>query len=197
MFRSWNLREIVVVAVLAVVFGILYLWWIPVGALAAGLGGPLAREPLFGFWLLAAVVAGYIVQKPGAALIAELLAAFTELLAGASGGLVILAWGLVQGLGIEAVFLATGYRNFSVPVLMLAGAVSAAAAFAWQWLILGYGNLSLGLVAVMFILRLLSGAVLAGLGGKLIADALAATGVLNGFALGQQWLRRRKAAAEG
>src|SRR3954454_3899367 len=50
MFASWNLREIVLVAVLAVVFGILYLWWIPVGALAAGLGGPVAREPFFGFW---------------------------------------------------------------------------------------------------------------------------------------------------
>jgi energy-coupling factor transport system substrate-specific component len=49
----------------------------------------------------------------------------------------------------------------------------------------------------MFVLRLLSGAILAGVGGKLLADALAATGVLTGFALGQQWLRRRRAAVEG
>src|SRR5437867_1933390 len=116
---NWNMRELVVVAALSVVFGILYLWWIPVGRLAAGLGGPLAREPVFGFWLLAAVVAGYIVQKPGAALIAELIASFMELLGGSSGGLLILGWGLVQGAGVEVVFLATRYRNFSAPVLML------------------------------------------------------------------------------
>jgi energy-coupling factor transport system substrate-specific component len=197
MSTSWNLREIVLVAVLAVVFGILYLWWIPVGALAAGIGGPVAREPLFGFWLLAAVVAGYIVQKPGAALFAELVAAFTEMLAGSSGGLIVLAWGFVQGIGIEAVFLATGYRNFSLPVMMLAGAVSGALAFGWQWLILGYSQFNPVLVAAMFVLRVLSGAFLAGVGGKLIAEALAATGVLNGFALGQQWLQKRRAAVEG
>jgi len=197
MTGSWNLREIVVVAVLSVVFGILYLWWIPVGALAAGIGGPVAREPLFGFWLMAAVVAGYIVQKPGAALIAELLAAFTEMLAGSSGGLMVLAWGFVQGIGIEAVFLATGYRNFSLPVVMLGGAASAAAAFAFQWVVYGYGAFSPGVITAMFVLRLLSGAILAGAGGKYLAEALASTGVLSGFALGQQWLQRRRAAVEG
>jgi energy-coupling factor transport system substrate-specific component len=197
MFASWNLREIVLVAVLSVVFGILYLWWIPVGALAAGIGGPVAREPLFGFWLIAAVVAGYIVQKPGAALIAELLAAFTEMLAGSSGGLIVLAWGFFQGIGIELVFLATGYRNFSLPVVLAGGAASAAAAFAFQWVAYGYANLNPGLVAVMFVLRVLSGAILAGLGGKHLAEALAATGVLSGFALGQQWLQRRRTAVQG
>lgn len=197
MSGSWNLRESVVVAVLAVVFGILYLWWIPVGAMAAGLGGPLAREPLFGFWLLAAVVAGYIIQKPGAALIAEMIAGFTEILAGSSGGLMILAWAFVQGIGVEAVFLATGYRSFSPAVVMLGGAASAAAAFAFQWVILGYSAFTPGIVIAMFVLRVLSGAILAGLGGKYLAEALAATGVLSGFALGQQWLQRRRATAEG
>jgi energy-coupling factor transport system permease protein len=197
MLASWNMREMVVVAVLAVVFGILYLWWIPVGALAAGLGGPVAREPLFGFWLIAAVVAGYIVQKPGSALIAEVLAALTELLAGSSGGLMVLAWGFVQGLGIEAVFLSTGYRNFSWPVVMLGGAASAALAFGFQWLILGYSTLGLWVVVAMFVLRVLSGAILAGVGGKVLAEALAATGVLSGFALGQQWLQRRREAVGG
>lgn len=188
-----NMRDIVVIAVLSVVFGILYLWWIPVARIAAGIGGPLAREPLFGFWLLAAVAGGYIIQKPGAALIAELIAAFTEILAGSTGGLIVLGWGLVQGAGVEVVFLATRYRNFSTPVLMFSGFVSAAAAFAWQGLILGYSKLSVSLIVGMFIFRLLSGAIFAGLGGKYLCEALAATGVLSGFPLGQQWLQRRKA----
>jgi energy-coupling factor transport system permease protein len=194
MRRSWNMRELVVIAALSVVFGILYLWWNPVAVLAAGLGGPLAREPLFGFWLLAGVVGGYIVRRPGSALVAEVIAAFTEALAGSSAGLVVLGWGLVQGGGVEAVFLATRYRNFSLPVVMLSGAVAAAAAFFWQGLILGYAALSPQLLIGMFVLRVASGAILAGAGGKYLAEALAATGVLRGFALGQEWVRRQRAA---
>jgi energy-coupling factor transport system substrate-specific component len=62
--------------------------------------------------------------------------------------------------------------------------------------ILGYSQFSPAVVAAMFVLRLLSGAILAGLGGKYLAEALAATGVLNGFALGQQWLQHRRAVAD-
>jgi energy-coupling factor transport system substrate-specific component len=194
MRRSWNMRELVVIAALSVVLGILYLWWIPVAGLAAGLGGPLAREPLFGFWLLAGVVAAYIVRKPGSAVIAEVIAAFTEALAGSSAGLLVLGWGLVQGGGVEVVFLATRYRHFSLPVMMLSGAVAAAAAFVWQGFLTGYTAFSLQLLIAMFVLRVASGAILAGLGGKYLAEALAATGVLRGFALGQEWVQRRRAA---
>jgi len=192
MRRSWNMRELVVIAALSVVFGILYLWWIPVGRLAAGVGGPLAREPLFGFWLIAGVVGGYIVRKPGSAVVAEVIASFTEALAGSSAGLLVLAWGLVQGGGVEVVFLATRYRNFSLPVVMLSGAVAAAAAFGLQALIQGYGVLNTELIIGMFVVRVASGAVLAGMGGKYLAEALAATGVLRGFAVGQEWLRRQR-----
>lgn len=194
MSSRWNMRDIVVVAVLSVVFGILYLWWIPLARVVAGIGGPLAREPLFGFWLLAAVVCAYIVQKPGAALIAEVIASFTEIAAGSSGGLMVLVWGAVQGAGVEAAFLLTRYRSFSTPVLMLSGVISAAAAFVFQAFVLGYAGLSTTLVLTMFVLRLLSGAILAGLGGKYLSEALAATGVLQSFALGKEWLRRRRAA---
>jgi energy-coupling factor transport system substrate-specific component len=187
------MRELVVIAALSVVLGILYLWWIPVAGLAAGLGGPLAREPLFGFWLIAGVVAGYIVRKPGSAVVAEVIAAFTEALAGSSAGLLVLGWGLVQGGGVEVVFLATRYRNFSVPVMLLAGAVSAAAAFVWQGFLSGYSAFNVQLLIAMFVLRVASGAILGGLGGKYLAEALAATGVLRGFPLGQEWLRRRAA----
>jgi energy-coupling factor transport system permease protein len=194
MRRSWNMRELVVIAALSVAFGILYLWWIPVARVAAGIGGPLAREPLFGFWLLAGVVAGYIVRKPGSAVVAEVIASFTEALAGSSAGLLVLGWGLVQGGGVEAVFLATRYRNFSLPVMILSGAVAAAAAFVWQAIIQGYGVIDTQVLVGMFVLRVLSGAILAGAGGKYLAEALAATGVLRGFALGQEWLRRQRPA---
>jgi energy-coupling factor transport system permease protein len=193
---TWTLRETVVVAVLAAVFGILYFVWDFV-AIALTIGGPAAQAVLFGFWLIAAPVAAYIVQKPGAALIAEIIAAFVEALAGSTAGLLVLGWGLVQGLGTEVVFLGTGYRNFSLPVMMLSGAVSAIAAFAFKGWLQGYSALSPTLLIAVFVVQVLSGALFSGLGGKAIGDALAATGVLRGFALGQQWLQRRRTLAEG
>jgi energy-coupling factor transport system substrate-specific component len=63
-----------------------------------------------------------------------------------------------------------------------------------QGIILGYAALSPQLLIGMFVLRVASGAILAGGGGKYLADALAATGVLRGFALGQEWIRRQRAA---
>src|SRR5690349_17478831 len=156
MSNAWNLREVVVVAVLAAVFGILYFVWDFV-AIAITFGGPVAQAALFGFWLIAAPVAAYIVQKPGAALIAEIIAAFVEALAGSTAGLLVLGWGLVQGLGTEVVFLGTGYRNFSLPVVMLSGAVAAIAAFAFKGWLQGYGSFSTGLLIAVFVVQVLSG----------------------------------------
>ena len=192
---AWNLREVVVVAVLSAVFGILYFVWDFV-AIALTFGGPAAQAVLFGFWLIAAPVAAYIVQKPGAALIAEIIAAFVEALAGSTAGLLVLGWGLVQGAGTEVVFLGTGYRNFSLPVMMLSGAVSAVFAFLFKGWLQGYGSFSIGLMVTVLAVQVLSGAIFSGPVGKAIADALAATGVLSGFALGRQWLQRRRGVAE-
>lgn len=196
MSRSWNLREVVVVAVLSAVFGILYFVW-DFLAVAISVGGPAAQAVLFGFWLIAAPVAAYIVQKPGAALLAEVIAAFVEALAGSTAGLLVLGWGLVQGAGTEVVFLGTGYRNYSLPVMMLSGVLSAIFAFLFKGWLQGYGALSVGLLVAVFVIQVLSGAVFSGPVAKAIGDALAATGVLNGFALGRQYLERRRAVAEG
>ena len=40
-------------------------------------------------------------------------------------GAVVLWLGLLQGIGVEAVFAATRYRNWRLPVLLLAGALGA------------------------------------------------------------------------
>ena len=57
----------------------------------------------------------------------------------------------------------------------------------------GYAALATGYVLAMFIIRLISGALIAGLLGKALSDGLAKTGVLSSFALGKEY--RRKNAA--
>jgi energy-coupling factor transport system substrate-specific component len=94
--------------------------------------------------------------------------------------------GVLEGVGSEVVFLATGYRNFSAKLMAAAGAIGAAIFFVTQPLwTQGYYQLALPTIVAYFVLRTLSGAVLAGLLGKAIGDALVPTGVLDSFPIAQ------------
>jgi energy-coupling factor transport system permease protein len=118
-----------------------------------------------------------------------LVAALVESSFNPWGATVILS-GLLEGVGSEAVFLATGYRRFSAPWMAAAGAIGAAFFFVTQPLwTQGYYKLSLPIIIAYFVLRTISGAVLAGLLGKGVADALVPTGVLDGFAIARGRVR--------
>jgi energy-coupling factor transport system substrate-specific component len=184
--RGWTTRDAVLVAVLAVVFGFLYMQWVPIWLAAAGLGAQIGQEALFGFWLIAGVLASYVIRRPGAALVGEFLAALAEVLFGAAAGTPLLVTGVMQGLGAELVFGVRGWKDYSLPTMMLAGAVAMLVALPWNWFRLGYFQLNPGLLVVLLIVRLLSGAIISGLAGKLLGDALARTGVLSSFALGRE-----------
>ena len=94
--------DIVTPVMIAVAFGVIF---IGLGALFNALS-PLwllykPTEGLFmGLWLLSGVVAGLIVRKPGAALLAELLAAAIEMLLGGQWADMTLVSGVLQGLSL-------------------------------------------------------------------------------------------------
>jgi energy-coupling factor transport system substrate-specific component len=183
--QGWTTRDAVLVAVLAVIFGFLYIQWAPVWLAAAGFGAQVGQEATFGFWLIAGVLASYIIRKPGAALIGEFLAALAEVLFGAPAGTPLLITGIMQGLGVEIVFGVRRWRDYSLPTVIAAGAVGMLVALPWNWFRLGYFQLAPGYQLLLLIVRLLSGAIISGLVAKLIGDALAATGVLSNFAIGR------------
>ena len=181
--RRWRQREIVITATLGIVFGVLYLAWVQLWVVAQALLGPLALDILFGFWCAGSVTAAYIIRKPGAALATEVIAALAEVLAGNPSGLLLLLTGLVQGLGAELPFALTGWRNYRLPVLLASGASAALFSFVYTWIRFSYGTLSPSLLLIMFVLRLASGALLAGWLGRRIAEALYPTGVLQGLGI--------------
>lgn len=183
--RGWTTRDAVLVAVLAVVFGFLYMQWLPLWS-AARLWAQPGQEALFGFWLAAGVLASYIVRRPGAALVGEFLAALAEVIFGAAAGAPLLITGIMQGLGAELVFGAREWRDYRLGTVLLAGAMAGVVAIPWNWMRLGYFELTPGFLVVLFLVRVLSGALLGGLFPKLLGDALARTGVLSSFALGRE-----------
>ena len=178
---AWKTRDVVVAAALAVPLGLVWslVWgqvWIFARALAPELGFFVA-----GFYVAAGVIVGYVVRRPGAALLGEMIAALIEVPLTPFGAAALII-GFLQGIGTEAVFAATRYRNWSMAVLMLAGAVGAGAGFfGYEYWVFGYGSFGIGVLLLRFGARLLGGAILGGLCSKLIADALARTGVLNNF----------------
>ncbi|GAA0346689.1 ECF transporter S component [Bacillus carboniphilus] len=183
---KWNMREIVVMAVLSVVFAVVYLAFLPVGKILVGFFGPIGYDLIFGIWFIVSIIAAYIIRKPGAAFLSETIAATVEVLIGNAVGPMLIVSGMIQGLGAEAVFAATRWRNYTTIILMLAGMGSAVTSFVWGYFLGGFAALSTGYVTAMFVARLISGALIAGLLGKSISDGLAKTGVLSRFALGKE-----------
>lgn len=178
---SWTLREILIVAVLGAVFGVLYLAWVQVWLIAQAMFGPVTMDVVMGFWFIVSIIAAAIIRKPGAALVSELLAAATQILLGSPAGLLLLLTGLVQGAGAEAVFAATRWRDYRVPVLVAAGVGASVFSFIYTWIRFDYGALAPGLLVTMFVLRCISGALLGGVLGHYIVEALYRTGVLSGL----------------
>ncbi|HEY8449949.1 MAG TPA: ECF transporter S component, partial [Bacillota bacterium] len=147
---------------------------------------PAGGEVVYGVWFIASIVAGYIVQKPGVALAAEIASASGELLLGSAFGLTVLVYGIAQGLGAEAVLALFRYRRYGLPVLMLAGAAAGAGSLLMDLYYGQFKDLAAGALALTVAVRLLSGALLAGLLGKVIVDSLVATGVLNAYAVARR-----------
>ena len=186
---SWKLQDIIFVAMLCVVFGVIYLaavWLIvPLSAIFTPLGVSLAgTEMIFGIWFMAATLAPYIIQKPGVAIVAEVLASLIEVLLGYMYGPMVIVAGIVQGAGAELVFAAWKYKRFDRTSMYLASVGCCITGFIWSFIRSGYGKIALPLLVLYFVLRLISSLLFAGVISKLMGDSLAKTGLLKSYALG-------------
>ncbi|ARU61592.1 hypothetical protein CBW65_11655 [Tumebacillus avium] len=177
-----NFREIMMTVILAVLCGFIYIAWAPLYGVADAIY-PGAGEVVYGTWFIAGVLAAYIVQKPGVALIAEVAAASGEFIMGGPYGLSTLLYGVAQGAATELVFALLRYRTFNVSTLMLGGAAAALASLGYDALTGGLAELTTGPMIAKIAIRTISGAILGGLLAKIIVDALAKTGALNNYAI--------------
>ncbi len=184
---AWRTRDIMMVATIGVIFGILFYFWNMLWDVLKPLFlfFPPARHIIYGFWFIPAVLVSYIVRKPGAGLISELIAAIVSALIGAKWGIDTVISGLVQGIGAELIFGLTLWKNYKIPVLILAGAASASAAWVHDW-IMWYGGTEPHILVAMLVFIIISGIFLTGLGSKYLGDALKATGVLSGFPVAKE-----------
>jgi energy-coupling factor transport system permease protein len=184
--NRWRTVDIVVAAVIAVAFGVIFwawnlLWQGPAEAI------PLpGRAVLYGMWLVPAVVGGLVIRKPGAAVFTEGLAALVSIALGTSWGWTLVIQGPLEGLAAELAFAMFAYRVFGLPVAALAAALAGATAAVYD-VFVWYPGTAWGSFRLPFIaLTIASAVVVAGLGGWVLTRALAQTGVLDRFPSGRE-----------
>ena len=183
---SWRTVDIVVAAAIAVAFGVVYWAWgvLFTGTTAAFAFLPPAQYVLSGVWLIAGVLAGLIVRKPGAALFAETVAASVSILLGSPWSLDVALSGVYQGAGAELAFALFRYRRWDLFVTMLAAALAAVG----EWLHdipLYFAAVPLTEQLLIGVFMLVSALLFAGLGTWWLFRALVQTGVLAQFPAGR------------
>jgi len=182
---SWRTVDIVVTAAIAVAFGVVYWAWgvLFTGTTAAFAFLPPAQYILSGVWLVAGVLAGLIVRKPGAALFAEIVAASISILLGSPWSLDVALSGLYQGAGAELAFAIFRYRRWDVVAALLAALLAGVG----EWLHdipLYYAATPLPEQLLLGVFMLVSALAIAGIGTWWLFRALVQTGVLAQFPSG-------------
>lgn len=188
---SWRTIELLTAAVIGVVFGLVY--WAYSSTYTALPGLKAISGPFVGLingpWLIAGVVAGLVVRRVGAAFFAEVLAAVVSTLLGTEWGWTTVISGVVQGAGAELAFAIFLFRRFTWPVAALSGALAAVGGFCYEWFTWLPGldlEYKLGYLGSF----VLSGIVVAGLGGWALTAALARTGAIDALPAGREAAHR-------
>ena len=191
MNRKWKLRDVIMIAILGVVFAIIYLAVCYIGdacciALAPFGLSELGYEPIYGVWFMAATLAAFIIQKPGVAIVAELLAAIIEMLLGNSGCINVVLTGIIQGAGVELAFAMFRYKKWNLGTMSLGAALSAVFIYIYELWYLTYYMLPISIQALHIVMRLASAVVFCGVVCWLACSLLARTGVVKSYAIGSK-----------
>ena len=186
--RRWRTIDLLTCAFVGVAFGVAYWAWdlvygVPSDALT------LIFPPLVGLaggpWLMAGVVGGLVVRRPGAAVFAELVAATVEALIGNKWGAATVISGLLQGLGAEIGFAIFAYASYRLGTAIVAGALAAPLEALYEWYAY-WTDWGMGYKVAYLVFLTISGAVVAGGLGWLLTRGLARAGALNALPPGQE-----------
>ena len=150
--RSLHLRDIILLALIGIIFGVIYF--------AAGFvynGLTVLLTPI---------------RTPGAAFFGEFLGAAVEMLLGDQWGAANLISGAVQGIGSELGFTFTLYKMYNWLTLLISSLTLTFVTFGWDWFRNGYNHFSGQMLIIMLIARFISMFVFSGILVKLITNLL-------------------------
>lgn len=188
--QSWKLKDVLLIAISAVLFGVIYLGCTYAGGLLYGLLTPvgmasLGYEPFYGIYFMAAAFGVYVMRKPGSGLIAEMLAAILECLFGNFFGPIIILSGFVQGLGFELVIALKKYRKFDRATMMQCAVLCSVVTMGYNLVISGYNKIAVPVLLLMLAVRVVSAIIFDAIVTPALADGLVKAGMLKGYAVAE------------
>jgi len=192
---SWKLKDVLMVAIIGVLFSFLYLGTVYLGmaittALTPFGWGAAGYEPFYGILFMAASVAVFIIQKPGVGIVAEVIAAVLEVLMGNWFGPAVILTGLIQGAAVELVFLLTRYGKFDLKTMVLSAVSVAVLSFLYHFWKSQFYLYPIHISAVMLVVRTVSSVIFTGIIAYLICKGLAKSGILKAYPAGQLYAAR-------
>lgn len=173
--KKMNQKDIMVVALIAVVLGLMALGMDAIYTPLTAIFGPLGGAILYGIYLLSATLPMALIKKPGIALVGSVLTGLVNLLFGSPYGINIIVAAVLQGLGVEAgSFL---FKNNSYLSLSIGSILAMLLVTARDYFIFGFGELG-KMIPVVLLVRLLSSVVLGGLLAVILERGVRRTGVM-------------------
>ncbi len=191
LYEDWTTRDIVVAAVLAVAVGVIFWAWGLLWSAALGAIPFPVQYISVGVWMVGGLIVPYVVRRPGAAFLGEVVAAFVSMAMGNQWGILTMASGLVQGAGAEIVFGAGRWKHFSG--VWLYGAAALAGAFSIlldTFTYSYYSQFSWASIGIAAIMCVISSVILGGGLSQLLGQSLERTGVFSGLAISRGQAKR-------
>jgi energy-coupling factor transport system substrate-specific component len=173
-----------VTAAIGIVFGLIAAPLVWLWSTLEMLTGPIGSRIIIGIFFAGPLMAAYIVRRPGAAFLATVIFSLVQV------PLTPYGWGtlamiVTNGVPTEAAFAIARYRRWGMPAMMSIGVAVALVGFLAHAFMAGYFNLAPWVIIVSALVQIATGAILGGWLSKTMADAIARSGVLSGYAVSE------------
>ncbi len=174
---GWSVRDIVLVAVLAAIVGLIQTGESYIFQTSLALGGAIGSAVFQGAFAWGYVIAFMLIRKPGVMLVFAILETSVEALTGNPAGIYTVGWGVTQGLAAEAVLAFVMWNKISPWVFFVSSAVNAQFGTVWTWYLYGWED-TMRAYWISIPLTLIAGGILSGLIGYYIGVALSKSGLV-------------------
>lgn len=175
----WSTKDILVTGMIGVVFSFVLIAATYAYLAVIGGFGPAFARVFNGVYLIPGLMALYLIRKPGAALVAQLIAGTVMIPFSPYGWFMLIGQG-VNGLTTEIPFFSVLYKKYSLAFLMVAGGVASCIGTLSEYPMAGYASLDASIQLTMFTISAISGG-LGGLIAKILAEAVMKTGLLSEY----------------
>lgn len=174
---GWSTRDLLVTVMLGLAIGLVT---IPLRMITTSLNvlfGPLASVPASAYVVLAGIFVAYVVRRPLAAAVSQIIAGLV-LTVLVPGGFLVVALYLIHAIAIELPFALTRYKRYEKWFLAIAGGIARLIILATAWIPAALGDLA-PIVQIGLLIGAFIGGAIGGLLAKVLADSLARAGVFS------------------